>query len=128
MQVNIQCTIDTLNKTLLEELRNSLLELGYSPIVKTTTHQGIPYYLISTKDEQLTYVTTLAQFHYFTLKLHFTAIQSVTADYIRVYPKTQIVGRKNKECINTVQYTDVLKGDYSPEEVIAHIKAQTYHK
>lgn len=121
MTTDLQCTIDTLNRTILADLRNYFAVKGVKPIVEYTVHNGAPFYLI-TLNNNTSYVCTKAQWHYFTLKLPQLKNVLYNGSNFRVYPKIQNTAHKNKGYFATIQYTDIGKDrDY------AYALANTYN-
>lgn len=119
--ISAQMTVETLNRSVLFDLREYIQREGLVPTVYTTRRQGIPYYLLTTRDGN-EYVCSLAVYHYMMLKLSKTTNIRLEEDKkgekFRVFPKTTMTVHKEKGAFTTIVYTDILKGDYTPEELI----------
>ena len=120
-RIDAQVTIETLNKTVLSSLRDFIIREGLEPIVYTTRRQGIPFYLLSTKDGN-SYVCSLAVYHYMMLKI--STIMDVriqedkSGELFRIFPNIAMTVHKEKGAFNTVVYTDILKGEYTSEQLL----------
>lgn len=108
MTTDLQCTIDTLNRNILADLRNYFAIKGVKPSVDYTIHNGAPFYLI-TLNNNTSYVCTKAQWHYFSLALPQLKNVLYNGNNFRVYPKIQNTAHKNKGYFATIQYTDIGK-------------------
>ena len=120
-RIDTQVTIETLNKTVLSSLRDFIIREGLEPVVYTTRRQGIPFYLLSTKDGN-SYVCSLAVYHYMMLRISTIMDVRVQEDkngeLFRVFPEIAVTVHKEKGAFHTIVYTDILKGDYTTEELL----------
>ena len=120
-RIDAQVTIETLNKTVLSSLRDFIIREGLEPVVYTTRRQGIPFYLLSTRDGN-SYVCSLAVYHYMMLKI--STIMDVriqedkSGELFRIFPNIAMTVHKEKGAFNTVVYTDILKGEYTSEQLL----------
>lgn len=112
--VDFQCTIDTLNRATLTELRDYLARAGIEPTVYTTIRYSIPLYLIRAKNEY-SYVCTRAQAH-FLLKGIPVAHTERNDEAFRVFPDIRVTAHKEKGAFATVQYIDIGKDRQSDVE------------
>lgn len=105
--MTIQCTIETLDRSILHDLRDYLLRQGVYNTVYTTIYNGVPLYLITAKNSY-SYVCTKAIWHYMALLLPCTNLLP-KPEAFRVFPKVQITPHKQKGSFATVQYTSISK-------------------
>ena len=120
-RIDTQVTIETLNRTVLSSLRDFIIREGLEPIVYTTRRQGIPFYLLSTKDGN-SYVCSLAVYQYMMNKIATKMTVRIQEDkngkHFRIFPEIAVTVHKEKGAFNTIVYTDILKGDYTTEELL----------
>lgn len=120
-RIDTQVTIETLNRTILSSLRDFIIREGLESIVYTTRRQGIPFYLLSTKDGN-SYVCSLAVYQYMmnkiATKMDVRIQEDKKGEHFRIFPKISVTVHKEKGAFNTIVYTDILKGDYTPEQLL----------
>ena len=120
-RIDTQVTIETLNRTVLSSLRNFIIREELEPIVYTTRRQGIPFYLLSTKDGN-SYVCSLAVYQYIMNKISprmdVRLQEDKNGEHFRIFPEIAVTVHKEKGAFNTIVYTDILKGDYTTEELL----------
>ena len=120
-RIDTQVTIETLNRTVLSSLRDFIIREGLLPTVYTTRRQGIPFYLLSTKDGN-SYVCSLAVYQYMmnriSAKMDIRLQEDKKGEHFRIFPEIAVTVHKEKGAFNTIVYTDILKGDYTPEELL----------
>ena len=120
-KIDTQVTIETLNRTVLSSLRDFIIREGLEPIVYTTRRQGIPFYLLSAKDGN-SYVCSLAVYQYMMNKIATKMTVRIQEDkkgeHFRIFPEISVTVHKEKGAFNTIVYTDILKGDYTTEELL----------
>jgi hypothetical protein len=120
-RIDTQVTIETLNVTVLSSLRDFIIREGLEPIVYTTRRQGIPFYLLSAKDGN-SYVCSLAVYQYMmnkiSTKMDIRLQEDKKGEHFRIFPKIAVTVHKDKGAFNTIVYTDILKGDYTTEELL----------
>ena len=114
--MDFQCTIDTLNRNTLSELRDYITRAGVEPIVYTTIHYSVPFYLIRAKNAY-SYVCTKAQAHFLAKGLPIAHIER-NDEVFRVFPEIRVTAHKEKGAFATVQYTDINK-DRSTEAILS---------
>lgn len=120
-KIDAQIPIETLNRTILTSLRKYIVREGLLPIVYTTRRQGIPFYLLSTRDGN-SYVCSLAVYQFMmnkiSAKMDIRLQEDKKGIHFRVFPEIAITVHKDKGAFNTIVYTDILKGDYTTEELL----------
>lgn len=120
-RIDTQVTIDTLNRTVLLSLRDFIIREGLLPIVYTTRRQGIPFYLLSARDGN-SYVCSLAVYQFMmnkiATKMDVRLQEDKKGEHFRIFPEISITVHKEKGAFNTIVYTDILKGDYTTEELL----------
>lgn len=120
-KIDAQIPIETLNRTILTSLRKYIMREGPLPTVYTTRRQGIPFYLLSTRDGN-SYVCSLAVYQFMMNKISPKMDIRLQEDkhgiHFRVFPEIAITVHKEKGAFNTIVYTDILKGDYTTEELL----------
>lgn len=120
-KIDAQIPIETLNRTILTSLRKYIMREGLLPIVYTTRRQGIPFYLLSTRDGN-SYVCSLAVYQFMmnkiSAKMDVRLQEDKNGEHFRVFPEIAITVHKDKGAFNTIVYTDILKGDYTTEELL----------
>lgn len=104
---DLQCTINTLNRNTLAQFRNYLQAVGTRSTVKTTTYNGIPFYLITANNNN-SYVCTKAQWHFFSLLLPLNQLEP-DATAFRVFPPLRNTAHKSKGAQFTIQYKNYTK-------------------
>lgn len=119
--IDAQIPIETLNRTILTSLRKYIVREGLLPIVYTTRRQGIPFYLLSTRDGN-SYVCSLAVYQFMmnkiSHKMDIRLQEDKNGEHFRVFPEITVTVHKDKGAFNTIVYTDILKGDYTTEELL----------
>lgn len=120
-RIDAQVAIETLNRTVLSSLRDFIIREGLESIVYTTRRQGIPFYLLSARDGN-SYVCSLAVYQFMmnkiSARMDVRLQEDKKGEHFRVFPEIAVTVHKDKGAFNTIVYTDILKGEYTTEELL----------
>ena len=104
-KIDAQIPIETLNRTILTSLRKYIVREGLLPIVYTTRRQGIPFYLLSTRDGN-SYVCSLAVYQFMmnkiSAKMDIRLQEDKKGEHFSVFPEIAINVHQDKRAFKTI--------------------------